>query len=69
MIKNMGSIDRGIRLAVAALVAILILTHHLSGGWAIVLGVVAAVFVITSFVGVCPAYLPLKISTAGKPAP
>ena len=27
---------------------------------------VAVVFALTSFVGVCPAYLPFKLSTAGK---
>lgn len=66
MTKNMGTVDRGLRFAVAAVVLILFLTHQISGGLAIVLGVVAAVLVITSFVGVCPAYLPFKISTLGK---
>lgn len=63
MIKNMGSADRGVRIAVAALVAVLILTHVISGTLAVILGIVAAVFLITGFVGTCPAYIPLKIST------
>jgi hypothetical protein len=66
MTKNMGSADRAIRLAAAVAVLVLYLTHAISGPVAVVLGVVAAVLVITSFVGVCPAYLPFKISTLKK---
>ncbi len=66
MTKNMGSADRGIRLVAAALVALLYLTHVISGPVAIVLGIIAAVLVLTSFIGVCPAYIPLKISTLKK---
>ena len=66
MTKNMGAADRALRFAVAAVVLILFLTHQISGGLAIVLGVVAVVLVVTSFVGVCPAYLPFKLSTLGK---
>ena len=66
MKKNMGTADRGIRVALAALVAVLFLTHTISGTVAIVLGVIAVVFLLTSFVGVCPAYMPLGISTCAK---
>lgn len=66
MTKNMGSTDRGLRIAAAATVLVLYLTHMISGPVAIILGVVAAVFLITGFVGVCPAYIPLKISTLKK---
>ncbi len=66
MTKNMGAVDRGLRFAAAAVVLILFLTHQISGGLAIVLGVIAVVLVLTSFVGVCPAYLPFKLSTLGK---
>lgn len=63
MTKNMGSADRAIRIAAAAAVVVLYLTHVISGTVAVILGVIAAVFLITGFVGVCPAYIPLKIST------
>ena len=63
MTKNMGSTDRGIRIAVAVVVLALFLTKVISGPVAVILGIVAAVFLITGFVGVCPAYIPLKIST------
>lgn len=63
MTKNMGVVDRVIRVLAAVLVLVLYLTHVISGPLAIVLGVIAAVLVITGFVGVCPAYLPFKLST------
>jgi len=63
MTKNMGLVDRVIRILAAVLVAVLYLTHVISGPLAIVLGVIAAVFVVTSFVGVCPAYMPFRLST------
>jgi hypothetical protein len=62
----MGTVDRVVRILVAIAVLVLYLTHMISGPLAIVLGVIAAVFVLTSFVGVCPAYIPLKLSTAKK---
>ncbi|MBK7894976.1 MAG: DUF2892 domain-containing protein [Candidatus Promineifilaceae bacterium] len=63
MKQNMGSMDRIIRVAVAALVAILYFTGVISGTVAIILGILALVFVLTSVVGFCPLYLPLKLST------
>lgn len=66
MKKNMGNVDRGLRLALAALVLVLFLTHAVSGTVALILGVVAVVFALTSFVGVCPAYMPLGINTCAK---
>ncbi|MCW1959280.1 MAG: DUF2892 domain-containing protein [Mycobacterium sp.] len=66
MIKNMGSADRGIRIAVAVVILALYLTHVISGTLALILGIVAAIFLLTGFLGVCPAYMPLKISTVKK---
>ena len=63
MTKNMGLVDRVIRILAAVLVAVLYLTHVIAGPLAIVLGVIAAVFVVTSFAGVCPAYMPFRLST------
>jgi len=62
----MGLVDRVIRILAAVLVSVLYLTHVISGPLAIVLGVIAAVFVVTGFVGVCPAYLPFRLSTLKK---
>ena len=66
MTKNMGTVDRGLRIAAAVLIAILYFAKVISGTTAIILLVVAAVLIITSFVGVCPAYLPFKLSTIKK---
>lgn len=66
MIRNMGTVDRVLRVAVAVVIAALYFAGVISGVWAIVLGVIAAVFVLTSIFGYCPAYLPLGISTRGK---
>jgi len=63
MKKNMGTVDRGIRVALAIVVAILYFTGKISGIAAIVLGIFALVFVITSLVGHCPAYTPIGIKT------
>ncbi|MFH1580890.1 MAG: DUF2892 domain-containing protein [Pseudomonadota bacterium] len=63
MKKNMGTVDRGIRVALAIVVAILYFTGKISGIAAIVLGIFALVFVINSLVGHCPAYTPLGIKT------
>jgi hypothetical protein len=39
------------------------------GTLAVVLGVLAVVFLATSAIGFCPLYLPLKCSTCKTPAP
>ena len=54
MTQNMGSIDRGIRLVAAALVAVLLLTDRIGGTLAIILAIVAGIFVVTSGIGWCP---------------
>ncbi|MBW2560248.1 MAG: DUF2892 domain-containing protein [Deltaproteobacteria bacterium] len=66
MKKNMGSIDRSIRTILALVVAVLYFTGNISGIAAIILGVLAIIFLITSFVGFCPLYTVLGISTNKK---
>ena len=63
MKKNMGNIDRGIRIVVAAIVALLFFTNIISGTLGIALLVLAAVFVLTSFVSFCPLYAMLGMNT------
>lgn len=63
MKKNMGSADRIIRFIVAAIVAVLYFTNVISGPLGIVLLVVAAIFLITSFISFCPLYAPFGLST------
>ncbi|MDZ7804567.1 DUF2892 domain-containing protein [Thiohalophilus sp.] len=66
MNQNMGTADRAIRIIIAIIIAALYLTNVISGTLAIVLGIIALVFLLTSIIGFCPAYAPLKISTKGK---
>ena len=66
MKKNMGSIDRIIRVVVAAIILVLFITKVITGTLGIILLVLAAVFVLTSLVNFCPLYLPFGISTCKK---
>jgi amino acid transporter len=63
MKKNMGAIDQIVRLALAAVIAILYVTGTVSGAAGIILIVIALIFAVTSFIGFCPLYTLLKIST------
>ncbi len=63
---NVGFTDRIIRVLVAALIAGLIANQMAIGMGAIVLGVIAVVFILTSVVGVCPLYTLLGINTTPK---
>lgn len=56
MKKNMGSIDRVIRIALAVTVVVLIALGELSGIAAIILGIFAGIFLVTSFISFCPLY-------------
>ncbi|MBC7187951.1 MAG: DUF2892 domain-containing protein [Calditrichaeota bacterium] len=66
MKKNMGSVDRTVRILVALVIALLYILNVISGTLAIILGIVAVVFLLTSFVGFCPLYVPFKICTLSK---
>lgn len=66
MTKNMGNLDRAVRLVVVLAIGIAYLMGQLSGTLAIVLGAVAVAFLLTSLVGTCPAYLPFGLSTRSK---
>jgi len=62
----MGTVDRALRGIGALAIAGLYFAGILSGTIAIALGVVGIIFLATSLVGTCPAYLPFKLSTKGK---
>lgn len=63
MKKNMGSIDKIIRLIIAIVIGVLYFTEVISGTLGIVLLVFAGIFVLTSFVSFCPLYAPFGINT------
>lgn len=66
MKKNMGSADRITRLVFAAIIAVLYFTNTVSGTLGIILLILGAVFVLTSFISFCPLYLPFGINTCKK---
>jgi hypothetical protein len=66
MKKNIGTIDKVIRILVAAVVAVLYFTNIISGTVAIILLIVSAIFILTSLISFCPLYLPFGLSTRKK---
>jgi hypothetical protein len=66
MKKNMGSADRVIRFLIAALIGVLYFTNIISGTFGLILIILAAIFLITSFISFCPLYWPFGISTCKK---
>jgi hypothetical protein len=66
MKKNMGSMDKGIRILLAVIIAILYFTNQITGVAAIVLGIFTVMFLLTSLVSFCPLYVPFKLSTLKK---
>jgi hypothetical protein len=66
MTNNMGSLDKVIRFVIAALVVVLYFANVINGTLGVVLLVLAAVFVLTSFISFCPLYLPFGINTNSK---
>ena len=63
MKKNMGTIDRIIRVIIAAVIAVLFFTNQITGTPGIVLIILAVVFLLTSLISFCPLYLPLGLKT------
>lgn len=66
MIKNMGNLDRALRLAIVLAIAAAFLLGKLSGTIALILGAIAVAFFLTSLVGTCPLYMPFVLSTRHK---
>lgn len=66
MKKNMGTVDKVIRILVALVLVGLYLANVVTGTLGIILLVVAVVFVLTSFISFCPLYVLLGINTSAK---
>mgnify|MGYP000686308086 FL=1 len=66
MIQNMGSLDRILRTLAALVVGGLYMAGAIGGTTALVLGLVAVAFLLTSFLGTCPLYVPVGLSTRRK---
>ena len=59
----MGSADRIIRSILAAVIAALYFMEIITGTLGIILLVLAAVFLLTSFISFCPLYAPFGLNT------
>jgi hypothetical protein len=66
MLKNVGKADQFIRIAFALIVAVLYFAHRISGLAAVILGILAVVFLVTGLIRFCPLYWPFKLSTNKK---
>ncbi|MCX6245613.1 MAG: DUF2892 domain-containing protein [Bacteroidetes bacterium] len=66
MKKNMGIADRIIRIVIAIIVVVLYATGVIPGTLGIVLVTLSGILVLTSILGICPAYMPIKLNTGAK---
>lgn len=64
--KNMGTLDRSLRIIVALILAALAATGTLEGTVAIAAWIVAGIFLATSVAGFCPAYRLIGVDTCGR---
>jgi len=64
--KNMGSVDKVIRILVAVVFVVLFFAKVVTGTLGIILLVLAAVFMLTSLISFCPLYWPFGINTGKK---
>ena len=66
MKKNMGSVDRIIRVVIAIIFALLYFSGTVTGTLGMVLLILGTVFVLTSLVSFCPLYTLVGINTCPK---
>lgn len=66
MKKNMGIIDRVVRILFAVLILQLFRTGRVSGILAIILGIFTLFLIVTGFMSYCPLYNLFRMSTGEK---
>jgi hypothetical protein len=66
MKKNVGTIDKVVRILLAVVVIVLYFTNAISGTMAFILLALAAILIVTSFVSFCPIYYFLGLRTRKK---
>jgi hypothetical protein len=66
MKANMGSTDKAIRIVIAIVLGVLIYANVVTGTLALVLGIVGAIFVLTSLVSFCPLYRIFGMNTCKR---
>jgi hypothetical protein len=69
MKKNIGTVDRVLRVLIAAMIAELYFMQIIGGATASILLVLAGVFLLTSLISFCPLYFLFRISTCAKKEP
>lgn len=63
---NIGSVDKKVRIGVAALIVILYFLGIIKGTWAIILGIFAAIMLVTAYMNFCPIWAALGVNTRKK---
>lgn len=63
MKKNLGNTDRIIRMVLAVIFVLLWFQNLVTGTAAIILLILAGIFILTSFFGFCPLYKLFNVST------
>jgi hypothetical protein len=66
MKKNMGKLDRGLRVVVALILGFLVFTGKLEGLMYNIALALGAIFLLTSAISFCPLYVPLGMNTCEK---
>lgn len=66
MKKNMGALDKSLRLLVAIVITLLYYLNVVSGTLAYILMAVAIILLITSFINFCPLYTIFGINTCKR---
>lgn len=66
MKKNVGAVDKVIRIIIAALLIILFFANVVHGTLGVIFLIVAAILLITAFISFCPLYVLFGISTCKK---
>ena len=68
MKRNMGSADITVRIAVVVMIALLYVTHILTGSWNIIILTAGAALLITAIMAYCPLYTFFGINPCRKKA-
>lgn len=66
MKKNLGKIDRNVRIIIAAIIVGAAYLEVITGVLEVVLLILAGIFLLTSVVSFCPIYAAFKISSRKK---
>jgi hypothetical protein len=66
MKKNIGTVDKVIRILIAVVLVVLFFTHVITGAIGIILLVLSGVLVLTTIISFCPIYWPFGLSTTKK---